>query len=78
LGSIFWLLNILLTQESQSGLITGLGDFILSHFPQASSMPSATYGELFGGPWAKDKEHEAKHKKLSKSIGESLRGEILF
>ena len=62
-------------QESRTGLITGLGDYILSHAPQASSMPPATYDDLFGGPWADNRQHEATHRELSKSIGESLRGE---
>ena len=67
---------VLLTQESQVGLITGLADYIHSHAPQASSMPAATYDDLFGGPWANNRKHEATHRQLSKSIGESLRGEI--
>ena len=64
-----------LAQESQVGLITGLADYIHSHAPQASSMPAATYDDLFGGPWANNRKHEATHRQLSKSIGESLRGE---
>ena len=62
-------------QESRTGLITGLGDYILSHAPQASSMPPATYDDLFGGPWADNRQLEATHRELSRSIGESLRGE---
>ena len=62
-------------QESRTGLITGLGDYILSHTPQASSMPPATYDDLFGGPWADNRQQEATHRELTKSIGESLRGE---
>ena len=41
-------------------------------------MPAATYDDLFGGPWANNRKHEATHRQLSKSIGESLRGEREF
>ena len=64
-------------QEAQTGLVTGLGDYILKHAPQAASMPPASYDDLFMGPWATNKELEITHRELSKSIGESLRGNAL-
>ena len=65
-------------QEAQSGLITGVGDYIFNHAPQAVSMPAATYDDLFGGPWANNRDLEATHRSLSKNIGESLKGKQLF
>ena len=39
-------------------------------------MPPAAYDDYFCTPWATDREDEAKHRELTKSIGESLRGKI--
>ena len=59
-----------------TGLVTGLGDFIRANAPGAVDMSLASYDEYFSGPWATDSEYEFKHKELTKSIGESLRGGI--
>ena len=55
-------------------LVTGVEDFIRANAPVAVNMPPASYDEYFAGPWATDREHEAKHRELTKSIGESLQG----
>ena len=63
-------------KESVTGLDTGVEDFIRANAPVALNMPAATYDQYFVGPWATEREHEAKHRELTKSIGESLRGKI--
>ena len=59
-----------------TGLVTGVEDFIRANAPVALNMPPATYDQYFVGPWATEREHEAKHRELTKSIGESLKGKI--
>ena len=59
-----------------TGLISGVEDFIRANAPVALDMPPATYDEYFTGPWATDREHEKKHRELTKSIGESLQGKF--
>ena len=66
-----------LFQEAMTGMITGIEDFIRANAPVALDMPPATYDEFFTAPWAKDREHEKKHRELTKSIGETLRGNFL-
>ena len=61
-------------QESTTGLVSGVEEFIRANAPVAVNMPPASYDEYFAGPWATEREHEAKHRELTKSIGESLRG----
>eukprot|EP00092_Neocalanus_flemingeri_P012947 GFUD01013946.1.p1 GENE.GFUD01013946.1~~GFUD01013946.1.p1 ORF type:complete len:796 (+),score=184.42 GFUD01013946.1:66-2453(+) len=60
-------------QEEMTGLVTGLGDYIRANAPVAVNMPLAAYDEYFAGPWGTDRELEAKHRELTKSIGESIR-----
>eukprot|EP00092_Neocalanus_flemingeri_P045685 GFUD01051176.1.p1 GENE.GFUD01051176.1~~GFUD01051176.1.p1 ORF type:complete len:148 (+),score=27.78 GFUD01051176.1:25-444(+) len=36
-------------------------------------MPITAYDDYFAGPWATAREHEAKHRELTKCIGESVR-----
>ena len=57
-----------------TGLVSGVEDFILANAPVAINMPPASYDEYFAGPWATDRDHEAKHRELTKSIGQSLKG----
>ena len=57
-----------------TGLVSGVEEFIRANAPVAVNMPPASYDEYFAGPWATEREHEAKHRELTKSIGESLRG----
>ena len=57
-----------------TGLVSGVEEFIRANAPVAVDMPPASYDEYFAGPWATEREHEAKHRDLTKSIGESLRG----
>ena len=52
----------------------GLGDYIRDNAPMAINMPIDDYDVFFGGPWATDEKYEAKHRELTKSIGESIRG----
>ena len=59
-----------------TGLVSGVEDFILANAPVAINMPPASYDEYFAGPWATDRDHEAKHRELTKYIGESLKGKI--
>ena len=59
-----------------TGLVTGVEDFIRDNAHVALHMPPATYDQYFVGPWATEIGHEAKHRELTKSIGESLRGKI--
>ena len=54
----------------------GLGDYIRDNAPMAINMPIDDYDVFFGGPWATDEKHEAKHRELTKSIGESIRGKL--
>jgi hypothetical protein len=61
-------------QESMTGLVSGVDDFIQANAPVAINMPPAAYDEYFAGPWATDREQEAKHRELTKSIGQSLQG----
>ena len=61
-------------QESMTGLVSGVEDFILANAPVAINMPPASYDDYFAGPWATDREQEAKHRELTKSIGQSLQG----
>ena len=63
-------------QESMTGLVTGVEDFIRANAPVALNMPPASYDQYFVGPWATEREHEDKHRQLTKSIGESLKGKI--
>ena len=55
-------------------MVTGLGDYIRANAPVAVNMPLAAYDDYFAGPWATAREHEAKHRELTRSIGESIRG----
>ena len=59
-----------------TGLVSGIGDYIRTNAPEAFNMPPAAYDDYFCTPWATDREDEAKHRELTKSIGESLRGKI--
>ena len=61
-------------QESMTGLVTGVEDFIRANAPVALNMPPPSYDDYFAGPWATDREQEAKHRELTKSIGQSLQG----
>eukprot|EP00092_Neocalanus_flemingeri_P077197 GFUD01095831.1.p1 GENE.GFUD01095831.1~~GFUD01095831.1.p1 ORF type:complete len:155 (+),score=37.31 GFUD01095831.1:40-465(+) len=36
-------------------------------------MPLAAYDDYFAGPWATAREHEARHRELTKSIGDSIK-----
>ena len=61
-----------------TGLNAGLGDYIRANALGAINMPLSAYDDYFAGPWATDREHEAKHRELTKSIGESIRGKMDF
>ena len=42
----------------------------------ALNMPIDDYDVYYAGPWATKKEYETKHRELTKSIGESIRGRL--
>ena len=63
-------------QEEQTGIVTGLGDFIRSSAPVALSMPPALYEDYYRSPWATSTHFEQRHQNISEDIGHSLRGEI--
>ena len=54
--------------------MSGVEDFIRANAPVAVNMPPASYDDFFVGPWATEREHEDKHRALTKSIGTSLQG----
>ena len=64
-------------QEEQTGILTGLGDFIRANAPYALSMPPAFYEDYYRSPWATTVEFEELHRKISKEIGVSLKGDSL-
>ena len=68
------MLNLNSLKEEKTGLVSGVGDFIKANAPGAVNMPTAAYEHYFIDHWAKDTEYEAKHRELTKSIGESIRG----
>ena len=57
-----------------TGIVTGIEDYIRANAPMAVNMPFDDYDLYFAGPWATATEHEAKHRELTRSIGESIRG----
>ena len=59
-----------------TGIVTGVEDYIRAKAPMAVNMPFCSYDEYFAGPWAKNREYEAKHRELTKSIGESIKGNL--
>ena len=59
-----------------TGLVTGLREYVRDHAPEAINMPPSNYDEYFATPWATEREHEVKHRELTKSIGESVRGKF--
>ena len=63
-------------QEEQTGILTGLGDFIRGQAPVALSMPPAVYEDYYRSPWATSTQFEDRHKKISTEIGLSFRGRI--
>ena len=66
--------DILPLKEARTGLVSGVEDFIRANAPVAVNMPPASYDDFFVGPWATEREHEDKHRALTKSIGTSLQG----
>lgn len=62
-------------QERATGLITGIEEFILANnAPVALDMPCETYDSCFVTPWASDRNFEATHRELTKSVGQTLKG----
>lgn len=70
--------NTSIEQEEQTGIITGLGDFIRANAPYALDLPNARYEDFYRAPWAKTPEFEERHHFLLKEIGTSLRGDTHF
>lgn len=63
-------------QEEETGILTGLGEFIRSHAPGALAMPPAVYEDYYSSPWASTLQLEHRHREISAEIGLSLRGEL--
>ena len=63
-----------MSQEEQTGFLTGLGDYIRSNAPYALDMGVATYRDYFKTPWATSREFEDKHREISFETGHSLKG----
>ena len=63
-----------ISQEEQTGILTGLWDFIYSQAPYVLSMPPARYEEYYVSPWATNSHFEVCHRNISEDIGSSLRG----
>merc|ERR1719418_189667 len=64
--------NTAIEQETQTGLMTGLVDFIVKDAPFARSLPDTKYDEYFRPPWASSRELEQKHRFILKETGNSL------
>ena len=64
-------------QEEQTGILTGLCDFIRANAPYALSMPPAIYEDYYISPWATTTQLEDSHKSISKDIGNSLKGQSI-
>ena len=63
-------------QEEETGILTGLGEFIRSQAPAALGMPPAVYEDYYSSPWATNLQLEHRHREISAEIGLSLRGEL--
>merc|ERR1719481_1310488 len=62
-------------QEEQTGLRTGLKEYLMEHYPEAVGVvPAVHYDQYFAGPWATSNEAEAKHRQLMLSVGSSMKG----
>ena len=57
-----------ISQEEQTGLLTGLGDFIHCQAPYALTMPAAQYEDYY-------RHFDDSHRRISADIGGSLKGE---
>ena len=65
-------------QEEETGLITGLGDYIHANAPYARDMGPARYDDYYKAPWATSRELEERHRQICADVGASLIGIIYF
>ena len=63
-------------QEEETGIITGLADYLRVNAPYALHLPSGRYEDFYGAPWATTREFEEKHRELFNEIGSSIRGSL--
>ena len=66
--------HYLLSQEEETGILTGLADYVRSVAPHALLMPSDQYDHYYKPPWATSPDLEQKHRDISQDIGVSLKG----
>ena len=66
--------HYLLSQEEETGILTGLADYVRSVAPHALLMPSDQYEHYYKPPWATSPDLEQKHRDISQDIGVSLKG----
>ena len=63
-------------QEEETGIITGLADYLRVNAPYALHLPSGRYEDFYRAPWATTREFEEKHRELFNEIGSSIRGSL--
>ena len=61
-------------QEEETGILTGLADYVRAQAPHALGMPSDDYDHYYKPPWATSRDLEQKHRDISQEIGISLKG----
>ena len=66
------------SKEKQTGLMTGLGDYIQHHAPYASGMGCAEYDDYYKPPWATSPHMEQRHRQLSAQIGTAVKGDRYY
>ena len=64
-----------LPKERETGMRTGIEEYILKFRPECKDIKGHTYEEVFSSPWASSGETEQRHKFLMNSIGKALKGE---
>ena len=66
--------DCLICQEEETGILTGLADYVRGQAPQALLMPSDEYDHYYKPPWATSRALEQKHRDISQEIGISMKG----
>ena len=68
------IISYLFSKEEETGILTGLADFVRREAPQALLMPCDEYDHYYKPPWATSPDLEQKHRDVSQEIGISLKG----
>ena len=63
-------------QEEETGILTGLAEYVRGQASQALVMPSDDYDHYYKPPWATSRALEQKHRDISQEIGISIKGEM--